>query len=177
MSEMTHFKYAVISLRYRKKFFRRLTTWVESKLAQIYWDQNFAIKYWSLSHFNNLILKFSDTLAYEDQSFMTAMQSNFGSPEVLENYPPTLHHPTHHQYPYGPPPLMHAHEGQYLVPPGAYSPSGVPADPKDYSGLMPYHQDSWNNKAGDRQSPSAYDCYWGRAHRRSFFLFRSEGIL
>jgi hypothetical protein len=88
------------------------------------------------------------------------MQSNFAGPDQPESYPPPLHPPQYGGYG-GPPPLPHPHEGQYLVPPGLYSPTGVPSDPKDYNSLMPiYHQDSWNNNSGDRQSPSAYDCYW-----------------
>jgi len=101
-----------------------------------------------------------DALAYEDPSYMAAMQSAFPGPDGLDGYPGLHHPPPHHQYPgYGPPPLLHVQEGQYLVPQGPYSPSGAP-DAKDYSSLMPYHQDSWNNNnAGGRQSPSAYDCY------------------
>ena len=97
-----------------------------------------------------------DSLAYEDHAFMTAMQSNFGSSGIdpQEGYPP-LHH---HQYGYGPPP-PHLHESQYQVPPGAYSPT-MTGDPKDFNNLMAYHQDTWNNNPGDRQSPPTYDCYW-----------------
>lgn len=103
-----------------------------------------------------------DPIGYDEQGFMTDMQSPYVPlADRSEGYQHPHPHPhPHQQYGYSQP-QPPQHDGQYLVPLGAYSPTAMLTNTssKDYDNIINYHQESWNNNQRERQSPSSYDCY------------------